>query len=526
MSNKTSIFDKLNTDPLVFKLKERVEIPTKEILHIGKMTVLSKKRADIKKATFVLTKSTLFYVKGEIEEEDSITYFKSKAKIELSWVKVSFFQDVIFLNEEQPFILYLEKNKKRVSFKIHTELEFQEFKQKFKGIGIKANFLDEFKVVSTVNQGSSATVYKVRQIEDGMIFACKRIKKSFLTSSDYFQVVVNEIRVLRKLNRQRRFTQLIDVYESENSVYLLMEYCEGGRVTQQKQVLSYRELMTLARFLFKAVRDLKSLGIVHRDLKPDNILLKHKNISLEQNKIKICDFGLSFFENENPHLLSSGTYCYMAPEVILNKASIPTYKYDVFSIGIILYNAITGRKSVLTKERVFELKSDEESLVDRNHFSMQYSQEQGDRLERMLKRILHLDSQERATVEYLQNSFVFNKDEKEVDSLTNTTNLNEKYSFKTKALKKKSNNTITSKFSIFSENVSEEDIQNGRHSLDQNKMASISVLNIEPKRNPNHRYSEKRDKESSNFLTVSGEKKPKRFRSFTVKKSLFFPQDN
>lgn len=526
MSNKTSIFDKLNTDPLVLKIKERVEIPTKEILHIGKMTVLSKKRADIKKATFVLTKSTLFYVKGEIEEDEAQTYFKSKAKIELSWVKVSLLQDVVFLNEEQPFILYLEKNKKRVSFKIHTQAEFLEFKQKFIGVGIKTNFLDEFKVVSTINQGSSATVYKVNQIEDEKILACKRIKKSFLTSSDYFQVVVNEIRVLRKLRGKKRFTQLIDVYESENSIYLLMEYCEGGRVTKQKQVLSYRELIILARFLFKAIRDLKSLGIVHRDLKPDNILLKHKNISLEQNKIKICDFGLSFFENENPHLLSSGTYCYMAPEVVINKASIPTYKYDVFSIGIILYNAITGRKSILTKERIFELKDAEESLVDRNHFSFQYSQEQGDKLERMLKRILHLDSLERATVEYLQNSFVFDKEEKEVDSLTNTTNLDERYSFKTKILKKKSSNTITSKFSIFSENISEDDVQHGRQSLDQNRMASISVLNSEPKRNPNHRYSEKRDKESSNFLTVSGVERPKRFRSFTVKQSLFFPQDN
>lgn len=85
---------------------------------------------------------------------------------------------------------------------------------------------------------------------------------------------------------------------------------------------------------------------MHRDLKPENIVLKHKGVALKENTIKIVDFGLSAYKDDQPHcFVKCGTPGYAAPEVINSSSeSIITYdtKCDIFSLGIIFFFMITG----------------------------------------------------------------------------------------------------------------------------------------------------------------------------------------
>ena len=80
----------------------------------------------------------------------------------------------------------------------------------------------------------------------------------------------------------------------------------------------------------------KEPPVIHRDIKPENILLD------EQNRAKLCDFGWSNFFNAN---LTRKTYCgtldYLAPEMI-GKTGHNT-KIDIWNIGVLLYELLTGR---------------------------------------------------------------------------------------------------------------------------------------------------------------------------------------
>ena len=88
----------------------------------------------------------------------------------------------------------------------------------------------------------------------------------------------------------------------------------------------------------KGVKYLHQYGIVHRDLKPENISITRRN---GFDEIKVMDFGISKIVTPYDRMISkSGTYYYMAPEVILGKPH--NKEIDIWSLGIILYSLLNG----------------------------------------------------------------------------------------------------------------------------------------------------------------------------------------
>uniref|UniRef100_A0A3Q2ZNW6 non-specific serine/threonine protein kinase n=1 Tax=Kryptolebias marmoratus TaxID=37003 RepID=A0A3Q2ZNW6_KRYMA len=156
--------------------------------------------------------------------------------------------------------------------------------------------------------------------------------------------------------------QLLDILETDNSYYLVMELCPGGNLMNHiydKKCLEERETQKYIRQLVLAVEHLHKLGVVHRDLKIENLLLD------EQDNIKLIDFGLSnvafILGYSDPFSTQCGSPAYAAPELLSRKKYGP--KVDVWSIGVNMYAMLTGTLPFTVEP--FNLRTLHQKMVDK-----------------------------------------------------------------------------------------------------------------------------------------------------------------
>ena len=103
--------------------------------------------------------------------------------------------------------------------------------------------------------------------------------------------MTTEVNILRKISSPHCL-KMYEMYETENSIYLVLELIEGGDLLKRihkKQPFKELDIRLLMQNLLEATSHFHSLNIIHRDLKPDNILLRSLN---NNHDIVIADFGL------------------------------------------------------------------------------------------------------------------------------------------------------------------------------------------------------------------------------------------
>ncbi|KAJ8280965.1 hypothetical protein GJAV_G00061570 [Gymnothorax javanicus] len=204
----------------------------------------------------------------------------------------------------------------------------------------------EYSRKDLVGHGAFAVVFKGRhRKKTDWEVAIKSINKKNLSKSQI--LLGKEIKILKELQHEN-IVALYDVQETPSSVFLVMEYCNGGDLADYLQAKGTLREDTLRIFLQQiaaAMRILSSKGIIHRDLKPQNILLCHsgrKKGSLNGIRIKIADFGFARYLQSN---MMAATLCgspmYMAPEVIMSQNY--DAKADLWSIGTVVYQCLVGK---------------------------------------------------------------------------------------------------------------------------------------------------------------------------------------
>ena len=170
--------------------------------------------------------------------------------------------------------------------------------------------------------------------------AIKILCKYNMSTSD-LELVKTEIETMKIANHPN-VIKLLDVFENEKMIYIIMEYCEGGDlfsyIEKRNFIIKEERAAQIIQQLSTAVYFLHEYGIVHRDLKPENILLITKG---ENSKIKLADFGVSKILGPNEQCTESfGTISYVAPEVLQGK---PYNKsVDLWSVGVIIYLLLSG----------------------------------------------------------------------------------------------------------------------------------------------------------------------------------------
>lgn len=173
-------------------------------------------------------------------------------------------------------------------------------------------------------------------------YAVKCFKKEYiLTQMKGKESLINEISIMRKINHPN-LLKIYEVYESDNSIYIVLDLIEGGELFARLTSKAYYDEEKLAKLLanlLSPLAHLHKLHIIHRDLKPENILLKSKESDTD---IVIADFGLStdIIFLEKILFKRCGTPGFVAPEVLNydeKKHSFYNEKCDIFSVGVIFY---------------------------------------------------------------------------------------------------------------------------------------------------------------------------------------------
>ena len=225
------------------------------------------------------------------------------------------------------------------NFFVESEEELRRWLKVLRPMCIQSNLEDDYVLLELIGSGSSASVYLAEEIQSKNQVAIKRILKSkLLKFQKGIDNLKHEISILQDLSHDH-ISQLFAVYESEDSVYMVMEYLpEGtlGKRLNKKGKFDEASAKVLIRGLLETLDYLHSKDIVHRDLKLENLMMINGN----NNEVKLIDFGLAF---RCSCLESSkcGSPGYVAPEIMLNDSY--DSKVDIFSAGVILYLLLVGK---------------------------------------------------------------------------------------------------------------------------------------------------------------------------------------
>merc|ERR1712168_718331 len=150
-----------------------------------------------------------------------------------------------------------------------------------------------------------------------------------------------EIETVKRLGCHPHICHLYQVAETEEDIYLVMEYVSGGELFDYivaREKLTEKQSQNFFRQILSAVAYMHSKDLAHRDLKPENMLLD------SNNSIKIIDFGLASDPHQSlvqPLATCCGSPAYAAPELISGKAYYGT-KADIWSLGVVLYGLLNG----------------------------------------------------------------------------------------------------------------------------------------------------------------------------------------
>lgn len=214
----------------------------------------------------------------------------------------------------------------------------------FKEVGMRELSLQEieerYTFAGIISQNKNASVRLAIHNVTGDQVAMKILNKSQLREQHKKILLLREISTLKLLGDNKHVTELYDVIDCGDRIWVIIEYASGGELfdfVKAKSPLPDSVAREVFRPIVKVVAYMHSLKLVHRDLKLENVLLDNRG------HIKLADFGFSRYYDQNDGLIDSvcGTAQYSPPEVVNAVPYNPIYA-DSWSLGVILYIELCG----------------------------------------------------------------------------------------------------------------------------------------------------------------------------------------
>lgn len=198
-----------------------------------------------------------------------------------------------------------------------------------------------YEIREIIGVGGMAVVYKAYDIIEDKTVAIKILKDEFMGNEDFIRRFKNESKAIAMLSHPN-IVSVYDVSFGDRIQYIVMEYIDGITLKEYIEArgsLIWSEAVNFTVQILRALQHAHDKGIVHRDVKPQNIMVMPDN-----NTIKVADFGIARFARSNQKTVTDmaiGSVHYISPEQA--RGDKTDEKADIYSVGVILYEMLTGR---------------------------------------------------------------------------------------------------------------------------------------------------------------------------------------
>ncbi len=199
---------------------------------------------------------------------------------------------------------------------------------------------NRYELQEIIGVGGTAVVYKAKCHRLNRYVAVKILKEEFASDEEFRRKFHDEAQAVAMLSHPN-IVNIYDVSRSGNVDYIVMELIDGITLKEylsRRGQLSPKEVTVFATQIARALEHAHDHNIIHRDIKPQNIML------LRDGTVKVADFGIAHFaSNESTYSKGEaiGSVHYVSPEQA--KGSYVDNRTDLYSLGVVMYEMITGR---------------------------------------------------------------------------------------------------------------------------------------------------------------------------------------